>query len=81
MPGPRASHSLWWAWTPAASGTATIDTLGSSFDTVLAVYTGTKLNRLAVIAANDDIPSGGGASRVAFSAVAGTTYRIAVDGF
>ena len=79
--GSPASHSLWWAWTPAASGTATIDTLGSSFDTVLAVYTGTKLNRLAVIAANDDIPSGGGASRVAFSAAAGTTYRIAVDGF
>jgi hypothetical protein len=48
---------------------------------VLSVYTGEVLTNLTVIAANDDLPGGGSASSVTFSAMAGTTYRIAVDGF
>lgn len=80
--GSPASHSIWFAWTPAASGTATIDTVGSSFDTVLAVYTGTRVDALTGVAENDDIVSGQQQqSRVSFAAAAGTTYRIAVDGW
>jgi hypothetical protein len=47
---------------------------------LLAVYTGTSLTALTQTAANDD--SGGTTqSRVSFTAVAGRTYRIAVDGY
>ena len=57
-----------------------LTTAGSSFDTILAVYRGTSLTGLTAVAGNDDF---GGAltSRVTFSAVAGTTYRIAVAGY
>jgi hypothetical protein len=73
-------HSAWWNWTAPASGRVTFDTEGSSFDTVLAVYTGNSVGSLVLIASDDD--SGAGLNSLAtFNAVAGTTYRIAVDGF
>jgi len=56
------------------------NTAGSSFDTVLAVYTGNNVTSLTAIAGNDDDVGGVVTSRLGFSAVAGTTYRIAVDG-
>jgi len=74
--------SVWYRWTPVVSGTAVIDTVGSSFDTLLAVYTGTSVGGLTLIAENDEIiPEVNSQSRVTFSATAGTTYRIAVDGY
>jgi hypothetical protein len=60
------------------------NTLGSSFDTTLGIYTNAVLaTNNYVIAANDDDAGGGGlqTSRLWFYARAGTTYRIAVDGF
>lgn len=76
-----ASHSVWWQWVAGVSGPVSINTRGSAFDTLLAVYTGSALTNLVAVAANDDEPSGGGASRVTFNAVAGITHFIAVDGF
>lgn len=75
LPG---GHSVWQIWTAPTTGTATIDTFGSSFDTLLAVYTGAAVNALALVAENND--SGGPQSEVTFSTVAGTTYLIAIDG-
>lgn len=72
--------SVWWLWTPAASGTASFDTHGSGFDTVLAVYTGSSVTALAAVASNDNDGAAGNASGLGFAATAGTTYRIAVDG-
>jgi hypothetical protein len=77
--GNAGGHSAWWTWTAPAAGTATIDTIGSSFDTLLAVYTGTSVSALTQVAANDD--ASGVQSRVTFSAAAGVTYRVAVDGY
>lgn len=71
--------SLWFTWTASAAGEASFDTEGSSFDTVLAVYTGGSVGALTLIAADDD-SSLGNTSRVVFTAVAGVTYRIALDG-
>ena len=72
--------SVWWQWTPTDSGTVTIRTAGSSFDTVLAVYTGSALDQLVLVFANDD--DGVSVwSEVTFEAVAGTSYQIAVDGY
>ena len=73
-------RSVWFAWTAPGSGTAVIDTFGSSFDTLLGVYTGSSVSALTRIASNDDY-GGRYQSRVAFSAVAGVTYRIAIDGW
>jgi Zn-dependent metalloprotease len=77
--GNTGGRSVWWTWTPAVSGAARIDTIGSDFDTLLGVYTGGSLDTLMSVASNDN--SGGGAtSLVTFNAVAGTAYQIAVDG-
>ena len=65
------THSGWVAWTAQASGACTMDTMGSSFDTVLAVYTGTVLSNLTRVASNDDLDAQTLQSRVTFSAVAG----------
>ena len=75
-----AERSVWYRWTAPASGIAVFDTQDSTFDTVLAVYTGSAVNALQLIAEDDD---GGMAddSRVRFRTVAGQTYSIAVDGY
>ena len=72
--------SIWYNWTAPASGSVTIDTIGSTLDTLLGVYTGSSVGSLTTIA-SDDESGGNGASRVVFTASSGTTYRIAVDGF
>ena len=77
--GDAGGRSVWFAWTPGASGDVTMDTAGSGFDTLLAVYTGSAVGGLAPVAASDDA-DGLRTSHVRFHAQAGTTYRIAVDG-
>lgn len=74
-----AVNSVWWTWTAPSSGQAIFDTLGSTFDTVLAVYTGTAVGSLTPVASNDDAV--GTSSRVTVNATAGTVYRIAVAGY
>ena len=78
--GVIGGRSVWWSWTAPSSGVVAIDTHGSTFDTLLAVYTGTTLSSLVSIAANDNDGSVGYTSSVSFIAEAGTTYQIAVDG-
>ncbi|HEV3410129.1 MAG TPA: right-handed parallel beta-helix repeat-containing protein, partial [Chthoniobacterales bacterium] len=78
--GNAGGHSLWYSWTAPSSGSVTFRTNGSSFDTIMGVYTGNAVNSLTLIQADDD--SGGGrASLVTFNASAGIVYKIAVDGF
>ncbi len=73
--------SVWYRWLAPASGLVTITTQGSSFDTLLGVYTGNSFNGFTVIDQNDDERAGVLTSRVSFNAVGGTTYQIAVDGY
>jgi len=74
--------SVWFAWTPSATGRVIVKTLGSNYDNQLAVYTGSSIGSLGLVpgACNDD-GGPGLTARVRFNAVAGTTYRIQVDGF
>ncbi len=74
------SHSVWCRWQATTSGTTSFDTTGSDFDTVVAVYTGSSVGGLTLIAANDNISPTTRQSRVRFNAVAGTTYTVSVDG-
>jgi subtilisin family serine protease len=78
--GNAASKSVWWIWTAPATGTCTLRTDGSSFDTVLAVYTGDAVNRLTPVVSNDNSGVGTTQSSVNFSVRQGVTYRIVVDG-
>ena len=72
-------RTVWWKWTASFSGPASISTFGSSFDTVLGVYTGSSLASLATIASNDDF--NGYTSKVTFNTISGTSYAIMVGGY
>ena len=74
-PGGR---SVWLTWVAPTNGIAVFDTLGSDFDTVLAIYTGTELETLTRVTSDDDLATYAN-SRVQFNAEAGMTYLIAVD--
>ena len=52
--GGGAPNTAWWKWTAPGSGNVTIDTFGSRFDTVLAVYTGSSVAGLTEVVCNDD---------------------------
>ncbi len=78
--GNAGGASVWFRWITPFGGWVQIDTLGSSFDTLLAVYTGSAVDGLSWVASDDD---GGGnfTSRVFFNAEADVEYRVAVDGY
>ncbi|MGD8813649.1 MAG: C1 family peptidase, partial [Anaerolineales bacterium] len=71
-------NTVWYRYTPSASGTLDINTFGSDFDTVLGVYTGTR-GSLTSVACNDD--SGSLQSSVSFTASAETAYHIQVASY
>jgi len=77
--GNAGGRSVWYRWTAPAAGPVTISTAGSSFDTLLGVYTGTSVGSLTPVASSDD-DTPATTSRLTFNAVSGTVYRIAVDG-
>lgn len=67
------SATVWYRFVPPSAGTLTVDTFGSSYDTVLAVFTGER-GALTIQACNDD--SSGGQSEVTLSVAGGQTYFI-----
>lgn len=75
----NGGKSVWWTWTAPSDGTVVIDTVGSDFDTTLAMYLGSTLTTLTRLTRNDDAV--GMQSRVALEARAGTPYHIVVDGY
>lgn len=76
--GEAGGSSVWWRWTAPATGPVALDTFGSETATVLAVYTGTRVDTLTHVA-SDRTSGTGGSSGLVFPATAGTTYSIAVD--
>jgi hypothetical protein len=74
--------SVWYRWTAPSNGNLTLSTMGSGYDTVLGLFTGSAVNALTLVAANDDEDNPGGiyTSKVVHTVAAGTTYRIAADG-
>lgn len=82
--GNSGGKSVWWSWTAPSTGKVQIDTLGSNFDTLLGVYTGSSVSALTVVPGgsnDDDWDNGTYTSKVQISVTAGTTYQIAVDGY
>ena len=83
--GVPGGKSVWFAWRPTVTGTVVMDTGGSDFDTVLAVYTNSStfipaVTNIIAVAASDNDSEMAPLSRVKFTAFANTIYLIAVDG-
>lgn len=70
--------TLWWQWTAGDSGSVTLTTSGSGFDTTLAVFRGDALTSLQRVADHDDVSLVDRSSRVTFEVQAGETYQIAI---
>lgn len=80
--GNSGGHSVWWNWIAPADGKLTLSTENSTFDTLLAVYTGTIVSDLTHVASNDDFNA---EERLFYSKLdapvkKGQLYHIAVDG-
>lgn len=67
----------WATYTPSATRPHRISTIGSDFDTKLAIYTGVALGSLTLVAADDD-SGGSGTSLLEITLNAGTQYYIQV---
>ena len=73
-----SANDVWWYVVPTATGTMTVDLSGSTFDTVLSVYSGPFLNS---VGCNDNQAPGILTSRIQnLSVTAGATYRVRVSG-
>jgi hypothetical protein len=81
--GSGLSNTIWYKVVPSASGTANIDTIGSSYDSVLSVWSGTLQSALTGVACNDDINPGivTVSQLTGLALNAGTTYYIMVSSF
>ncbi len=82
--GRGTGASYWFAYIPPAAGTMTVDTVGSSFDTVLAVYTYDLpylgYASLRDIECDDNSGPDGKTSQVSFVAQVDRPYLVVVDG-
>ncbi len=74
-----ALNTAWATFVPTTSAVYQIDTIGSSYDTALAIYTGSSLGSLTLMVA-DDSSGGSGNAKTTVFLVAGTTYYIQCGG-
>jgi len=77
------SNTIWYKFTPTSNGTITdVDTIGSSYDSVLSIWTGSA-GSLTVFACNDDIVAGivTQSQLTNLAVTSGTTYFIMVSSF
>lgn len=88
IPGVSTGQTAWWTWIAPSNGLVTISANGTSFDPLLAVYTGTELSSLSLIASNNYVSCYTNSNcgchwRVRRSAnfrvSAGLVYQLAVD--
>jgi secreted trypsin-like serine protease len=76
----NASSSVWYTFTAPDNTTARFSTVGSDFDTTLAVFTGSRVGATSTIRGNDDF-NATLQSFITLPMVAGITYRVAVSGY
>jgi len=78
-------NTIWYKFAPTATGTASIDTVGSSYDSVLSVWSGTSQTALTAVSngCNDDVIPGivtvSQLTNVTLNS--GTTYYLMVSSF
>jgi len=74
----RNSNSARYTFTPAVDSTVSIDTMGSTYDTVLDVFAGSCAEKSATTCNDDSV---GVRSRVSFPACAGVAYLVEVTSY
>jgi hypothetical protein len=79
--GNLGGRSAWWSFRAPADGVLFLSTTNSSFDTLMGLYVGDRVNTLTAVTSNDDALEGVSFSKINQAVRANTTYRIAVDGF
>ncbi len=77
--GRTSKRSTWLKWVAPTNGVMVIDTAGSSFNTVLAAYTGSKVDALTRVTSDDD-SAGFANSRIVFNAAYNVSYSLVVAG-
>ena len=75
------NYSVWWWWRSPANGRLTVDTIGSDFDTVLGVYTGTQGQLGSLQSLAENFATDGQRIRVDLDVTEGTRYWFRVAGF
>jgi len=80
--GIAGGASEWFVFVTTTNGVFSLNTEGSTFDTVLAVYTGpgTSFETLVAVACDNNSGADGRTSKVMIPAEANTSYFVAVDG-
>jgi Ca2+-binding RTX toxin-like protein len=73
-------HTVWYGLTVSAGTEVSVDTIDSTYDTLLFVATGAGLGSLSQVACDDD-SGGGGTSQLGFTASSSTTYWIRASSF
>jgi hypothetical protein len=73
----RGKRTVWYRYQATSNRGIHADTLGSTYDTYIAVWRGTSLNNLTLVTCDDDIFSNTN-SEVLFAATPGNTYYIEV---
>lgn len=75
----KGYKTVWYGFTPTTDGTVTINTLGSGYDTILAIWQGARTS-LTSIACNDDY-NAATTSQITANLTAGVPYFIEVAGY
>jgi hypothetical protein len=79
--GNVGGRSLWWTWTAPTNGVLQLNTVGTTFTSLLAAYTGDSVTNLTRIAANNGNNNSDTFARLSVGVTAQTQIQIAVDGF
>ena len=79
-PTTPGTHSIWYRWIAPSTGFWTFNTQPSNFDTWLAVYSGSTISSLSLLASSDDVSDENHTSSVVISATNDVAYYVVVDG-
>jgi outer membrane protein assembly factor BamB len=77
--GVTGGHSLWYRWTAPGTARFMLAAFSTQTNTLAAVYTGTALNGLALVASNNNSSNQNSDALVGFNATAGTSYYFQID--
>lgn len=78
--GNDGGASIWYRYQPTRTGVLTVNTTGSTYDTMLGLYSGTKVSALTQRAVNDNRSGSTTTSQIRFNVVKNRVYYIKVDG-
>jgi hypothetical protein len=76
----KHSASVWYKYVAATTQAVRVSAVGSDYNTIAAVWTGTR-GALTQIGCNHTNTGAGGASQLDFNATAGTTYYVELAGY